>query len=502
MNVDYIIVQAGGKGTRMEKLTANKPKALVPINNLPMLFHLFQKYPEKKYIIIGDYKYDVLEKYLRTFAKVQYYLVDAEGKKGTCAGVQQALKIVPENKSFMLIWSDLVLPKEFAFPEKSDNYIGISTDFRCRWSYKNGVFEEVPSEEYGVAGLFILENKMFLSSVPEEGEFVKWMQGQNKHFSSLKLCRTKEYGLIAEYNKLKKEKCRPFNRLIIDGDRITKEGIDEQGKKLAIRERAWYQLAKARGFLQIPEIYSYDPLVMERVHGKNIYEDTYSHAEKEMILKKIVDALKKLHDLDQEEVNYFSCDNAYFRKTYDRLNQVRDLIPFANQKYITVNGKKCPNVYYFWDEFETLCRECVPEKFVFLHGDCTFSNTMVNENGDIVFIDPRGYFGYTEMNGDAAYDWAKLYYSLKGNYDQFNLKRFILKIENGEVDIQIESNGWEDMENFFFELLPKECTPRKIKIIHALIWLSLTTYAWEDYDSICGAFYQGIYHLEEVLQLH
>ena len=60
MNVDYIIVQAGGKGTRMEKLTANKPKALVPINNLPMLFHLFQKYPEKKYIIIGDYKYDVL----------------------------------------------------------------------------------------------------------------------------------------------------------------------------------------------------------------------------------------------------------------------------------------------------------------------------------------------------------------------------------------------------------------------------------------------------------
>lgn len=60
---------------------------------------------------------------------------------------------------------------------------------------------------------------------------------------------------------------------------------------------------------------------------------------------------------------------------------------------------------------------------------------------------------------------------LKEIIDQFNLKRFILKIENGEVDIQIESNGWEDMENFFFELLPKECTPRKIKIIHALIWI-------------------------------
>ena len=40
--LDYIIVQAGGKGTRMGALTQNKPKALVPVNNLPMIFHLFR----------------------------------------------------------------------------------------------------------------------------------------------------------------------------------------------------------------------------------------------------------------------------------------------------------------------------------------------------------------------------------------------------------------------------------------------------------------------------
>ena len=68
MKCEYIIVQAGGKGTRMEYLTADKPKALVPVGNLPMLFHLFRKYPDKKFIIIGDYKIDVLKKYLRAFA--------------------------------------------------------------------------------------------------------------------------------------------------------------------------------------------------------------------------------------------------------------------------------------------------------------------------------------------------------------------------------------------------------------------------------------------------
>ena len=62
MDINYIIVQAGGKGTRMEHLTTNKPKALVPINNLPMLFHLFKKYPEKRFLIISDYKIDVMKK--------------------------------------------------------------------------------------------------------------------------------------------------------------------------------------------------------------------------------------------------------------------------------------------------------------------------------------------------------------------------------------------------------------------------------------------------------
>ncbi len=71
MDLKYVVVQAGGKGSRMERLTRNKPKALVPVNNLPMIFHLFKKFSDKKFIIIGDYKFDVLKKYLYTFAPPQ-----------------------------------------------------------------------------------------------------------------------------------------------------------------------------------------------------------------------------------------------------------------------------------------------------------------------------------------------------------------------------------------------------------------------------------------------
>jgi hypothetical protein len=122
---------------------------------------------------------------------------------------------------------------------------------------------------------------------------------------------------------------------------------------------------------------------------------------------------------------------------------------------------------------------------------------MLRGGTEPLFIDPRGYFGHTELYGDPNYDWAKLYYSVVGNYDQFNLKNFRLGIHADAVDLTVTSNGWESLEEDLFALSGAD--PRTIKLLHAVIWLSLTTYAWQDYDSICGAFYNGIYYLEEVL---
>ena len=95
--MDYIIVQAGGKGTRLQYLTKNKPKALVPIDNLPMLFHLFRKYPDKRFVVIADYKRVVMKEYLAAFADVKYQVVEAVGT-GTCSGVKQAIELIPEKE--------------------------------------------------------------------------------------------------------------------------------------------------------------------------------------------------------------------------------------------------------------------------------------------------------------------------------------------------------------------------------------------------------------------
>ena len=216
----------------------------------------------------------------------------------------------------------------------------------------------------------------------------------------------------------------------------------------------------------------------------------------------MVDSLKKLHESEKVPADTFSVKEAYFNKTFDRLAKIQDLIPFGRDEFITVNGRKCRNVYYHRRELEKALDRLVEncKDFAFIHGDCTFSNMMVRESGEPVLIDPRGYFGFSELYGDVRYDWAKVYYSIAGNYDQFNLKRFRLHIsDNPEegVQLDIESNHWEELADEFLKMTGQD--EYEIKLLHAVIWLSLTTYAWQDYDSVCGAFYNGIYYLEEVL---
>ena len=416
---------------------------------------------------------------------------------GTCAGIQNAINLLNNETPFALIWSDLILPSDFILPEGDKDYIGISQTFSCRWSYVNGILIEKKSVEHGVGGFFVFTDKSKLADVPESGEFVRWMQQKSMVMEELSLAGTKEFGLLEEYSKLEVEKCRPFNKMTFQEDQVIKEGTDMQGKQLAVKESNWYAAA-AEKIPFLPKIYENNPLKMERIQGKNIYEyRNLSYSQKKQILTMLVDALKKLHDSACIPTDRFSMKEVYYYKTMRRLNTIRNLVPFADRQEIMINGKQCRNVFFHRRELENKIDNLACDCFCLIHGDCTFSNMMLRNDDTPVFIDPRGYFGYTDLYGHALYDWAKLYYSIVGNYDRFNLKDFRLDIEETGISLMIESNQWEDMENDFFELT--RTSNQDVKLLHALIWLSLTTYAWQDYDSICGAFYNGLYYLEDVL---
>ena len=438
---------------------------------------------------------------MKAFATVDYEIIEPD-KKGTSSGLKEAMKNIPKKSPFMLIWCDLVLSLGEGTSSPEFNYIGISKGFVCRWSYVDNTFKEEPSSENGVAGLFIFKDKSEIQDVPDEGEFVRYLSTKNINFKRFDMYGGLEIGTMLSYfqNELNKPKCRPLNKMEFKGDIVLKYAINEQGQKLAADEIAWYKKVVELGYTNIPKLYGYDPLVMEKIKGQNIFEYAFlTKGFKKALLTKIVDALKNLHNLlSPISANTDDCEENYITKTFDRLSKVYDLVPFAQNDTVKINGKKCTNIFAIKDKIITEMRAMYPKQFHLIHGDCTFHNMMIETQGvRPVLIDPRGYFGKTRFYGDVDYDWAKLYYSVVGDYDQFNRKNFSLNIKEDEVELEIVSNNWKNLEEDFFEMTGTD--RKKIKLLHAIIWLSLTTYAWEDYDAICGAFYKGLLELQEYL---
>jgi len=299
-------------------------------------------------------------------------------------------------------------------------------------------------------------DKSYLDGVPSEGEFVRWLKEKEYKFEEQALYKTHEYGLYSEWDKLPKLKCRPFNSIRFEGNKFYKTAIDRQGRELAVREVAWYKKLQDKDFKNIPKIYNYNPLCMERIDGKNIYEYTDLPFEKKKeILKQITSCLEHIHGLGSIKTDEASYKEAYIGKTYARLEKVKELVPFAKDSTININGRECRNIFFHKKETEDLVMQYIPERFSLIHGDCTFSNIMLENNTIPKLIDPRGYFGTTELYGDAAYDWVKLYYSIVSNYDQFNLKRFGLYMDGYKVKLEINSkynynnrnNNYNDRNN-------------------------------------------------------
>lgn len=498
----HVIIQAGGKGTRLEGLTRNRPKCLVPVRNRPMIFWAFEAFRGNDLKVICDYKEDVLKRYLATFGKeFDAEVINARGT-GTASGIRYAIEDITDDQPVLVIWCDLFFEENFQVPSfltESNtigcNYVGLSSTFSCRWSFEKGKFVHEASSSTGVAGIFVFKNKAELAEVPFEGALVPWLASAGKDFVPFYLENVTEVGTIKAFEeKSGFAICRPFNEVKLNDDTVTKRGVDDQGRKIAVDEIAWYKHVSALGYDAIPKIHSYSPLIMERIKGKNIWEyDCLTVSEKKSVISALIENLHTLHNLEPARPsNKVDLDDNYIKKTFDRLAKVEELVPFARDEYIRINGRYYKNIFYDREALKNVLESHYPTEFRLIHGDPTFSNTIYDRvNRKVYLIDPRGYFGKTKLYGDVDYDWAKVYYSLVGDYDQFNRKKFAMTIGSKDVELAVRPSNWSDMEYFFFDSLPG-VSRTKIQALHAVIWLSLTTYAWEDYDSICGAFYKGI----------
>ena len=88
-----------------------------------------------------------------------------------------------------------------------------------------------------------------------------------------------------------------------------------------------------------------------------------------------------------------------------------------------------------------------------------------------------------------------MWYSLVGGYDQFNRKRFVLTLDFPVVEIEIAPSGWEHLAPVMAERLGPDMM-RRVHLLHGLIWLSLSGYVTDCYDSMLAAWFKGMLEME------
>ncbi|WP_114661792.1 sugar phosphate nucleotidyltransferase [Polynucleobacter necessarius] len=497
----YVIIQAGGRGSRLRHHTWNKPKCLVSVHGKPIIYHAFDYFPNATFIIIGDYAFSQLEKYLKTNPPTVAYKLIHTTNKGTASGIAQALDLIPSDSRVVLMWSDLIIKSLPNFLDRNLPVVFTTSSFTCRWTIsEEGVLRELPASINGIPGIFYFPNKDHFITPPTNGEFVKWFSITYLKFETIDCPDLEELGDFhsIEENNDRAGFSRFFNKVEISKNSVTKTVLDPNYQDLQSKEIAWYGEVQKLKFRRIPKVFTTNPFVIERINGLHAYEmHDLTEREKRAVMADYLDTLTSLHDSKSTQTITEDAFEVYLNKTINRINSVSGIIPAFEKDSMTINGKKCKNLFSdkYEGELQKIISNLVPKKFTAIHGDPTFSNTLVDDNLRVWFFDPRGYFANPGIMGDPLYDFAKVYYSAVGGYDLFNRRKFKLHIDEHAVEIlQADSIFAKTAPQVFANYFSEDF--HKIQLIHGLIWLSLSGYAKDDIDSVIGAFYYGLYWLE------
>ena len=509
-----LIIPCAGKSSRI-KTEYYFDKCLLPVKQAPILFniiHSWEKHIDQVIVVVNEENHDIIKQYVESFftsneeycSNLHFNFIKQTSGNGSYYAIKDALKI-SENEKVILNWCDVCLNKEvdeLIFSIKK-NVVFTTNHINCRWCF-NECFIEDNNQSNGVYGIYILNDLTALqnnnTSIGEKDVVTEF---DSTTFIPLTYECFYDIGDSLKYtSKIRMldsiHHVRQFNSVFVGENIVIKKTNSDFIKN---NEENWY---RNNEFDFLPKIYSYNPLVMEKINGVSVYSFIAKNNEDD-ILNQVFGILKKIHTSKNTiTADYNCCFNEYIKKTLNRLENISFLI--KNKDDIFVNGNRLK------DPRETILKnkdqivKGFPKDFFVIHGDPQLSNFLIDSFYKLKIIDPRGYFGNSGIYGDVQYDFAKLFYGFCGGYGKFNSGNNKINIisDNKFEIVPLETNDDYIRKRKKFELKIEDVdyvkiSMKNIDLIHALIWLSVTDYVSNDVLSCFFAYIKGALLLEEFL---
>ena len=240
-----------------------------------------------------------------------------------------------------------------------------------------------------------------------------------------------------------------FNNLYLLEDKIKKEAKNTYGISKIQKEIIFYKFVQEYKCLPMPEFIestdnSYTMRFIKAAPLFHIFPQ-FSTEQKETVLETIYTYLSILHKTKSitvsKELYKKSFEIEMVSKLIKRYDEIKDIL--NEFKFVkSVNGVLIQSFDIYLGHLSILLDEHIESKkdYIFspIHGDCQFNNILYNNaTSDVIFIDPRGYFGDNDLYGPPEYDFAKVLFALSG-YDAFDAREVIgLDISGSNITLEI-----------------------------------------------------------------
>ena len=452
-------ILAAGKGTRNNDVDGLH-KALLPLENKPVISHIIEKLDKKVEIVIAvGYKSEQIKTYLDaiyTDRKITYVDIDNYDEVGSGPGYSLLCCKDELQVPFIFTSVDTIVKENIVFG--GDNWLGVSEvpiensmDY-CLVKgskYLDSLYYGTGNRAYvGMAGIHDYED--FWNSL-EDKQIVKDEYQVIHGFDGLEHIRLIDFtwydtGNNKSYHDTKKVFCKDVvanksdEAIFIHKEKVVKYFNDSDKAKQRV-ERTKYLNGMCPEVSVINDnMYSYD-----YIDGKLL-----SNITDETLMRKFLDECQE--NLWKETFSngnrYLDdCVEMYERKTKER---VKTLIDSELDKVKIINGVEVESIESMLERIDWMnfYQNAIPSYF---HGDLQPENVIYDKkNSRFVLIDWRQKFGNDVEIGDVYYDLGKLYHAIMINgqtilKDMFSYTRLGTKVT---LDFYAKSNLISFMDIF------------------------------------------------------
>lgn len=505
-----VCILAAGNSTRTRKVY-NLHKALLPINNKPIISHIIEQFPKNIEILIAigyqGEKIKFLVKNSYPDRKIKFLNIKNYNKKKTGPGLTllECQKFL--NCPFIFTSVDTIIREKISVPKQnwvmtgkvldSENYLTLQKKnknifFRNKKIYKikNKYFNAFS----GIAG--ICDYKNFWEGIQKSKKNPLEVFEGLKNIRNLKIISTKwlDTGTVEKYNK-------------------TKEILEEKIGNLQKQDEQIYFINKfvIKFFSKKEKI---NNLIKKHIKFKKISPKIIKHDENYIIYKYIKG--EKLSDVSNPSLfikflffmkknfwnkkvknNYSEIKSLYKNKTFNRLKilfkNTDVLIKNFKINKVSINNVKNLILKINW---EKLIKE---SKTSYCHGDPQPENIIVNKN-NIKVIDFRDNFGKNIFYFDIYYDLAKIHHALIVTNKMVRQNKFYIKKNKNNIFISFKK--YKNLTNNV-NILKLFCENnnlsfQKVELLSSLIYLNISPLYKTNYSKLL--YYYGVLKLNNFLK--